>query len=104
MKNVQTIFLGLVIALGVIYVVYNETRIADLERDMDIEVEGSYANRLVLDHQQRIEYLENFVLSIKQMTCLKNFEPYGATEEECNENFDDLILKRLSSMFFLRHH
>ena len=31
MKNVQTILLGLVIALGVIYVGYNETRIAGLQ-------------------------------------------------------------------------
>ena len=31
MKNLQTILLGLVIALGVIYIAYNETRISGIE-------------------------------------------------------------------------
>ena len=35
MKKIQTILLGLVIGLGVIYIAYNETRISEIERSMN---------------------------------------------------------------------
>ena len=35
MKKIQTILLGLLIGLGVIYIAYNETRISEIERSMN---------------------------------------------------------------------
>ena len=35
MKNLQTILLGLVIALVVIYIAYNETRFSEIERSIN---------------------------------------------------------------------
>ena len=44
MKNLQTILLGLVIALGVIYVGYNETRIGKMEAEPETHAHKGYSN------------------------------------------------------------
>ena len=64
MKNLQTILLGLVIALGVIYIAYNETRIAEAEtrlESLDIETMDSNISKLFESrdfHQKAISTLE----------------------------------------------
>lgn len=65
MKNVQTILLGLVIALGVIYVAYNEQRFAENEV-RSIELEKTVESQKEL-HVFSKEFADNTLLEFQSV-------------------------------------
>jgi hypothetical protein len=65
MKNVQTILLGLLIALGVIYVVYNEQRFTEKEVRI-LELEKTVESQKEL-HALSKEFADNTLLEFQNV-------------------------------------